>query len=93
MLTARNFVSRFISAVLCGIMFGRYIQHTYVDWSHRGREAFLANQASRFDKWMNPPHSAWATVIGGTVVVLCVVAFYELISFGISKIFKPESSA
>ena len=92
-MTERAFVSRMISALVCGLLFGRYIHHDYMKWNQRGRDAFLAFQANRFDHFMSPPHAAWITVTAMSLVVILFLAVYELVALGISKMFRPDASS
>jgi hypothetical protein len=42
-------ISKFLFAVSFGGLFGRYIQWDYERWHRLGRDAYLSNQAHRFD--------------------------------------------
>src|SRR5271165_3230961 len=77
------------SAAFLGLLFGLYIHHDHVRWGRLGREAFLAHQNQRFDRFMAGAPSATGSILGGVIVVLALLGAYELISFGLSKIVKP----
>ncbi len=76
----RELIGRFIAAVLIGMLFGSYIHHDYVKWSQRGREAFIAYQTHRFDRFMLSPHPAIATVFTFTFLMVIFLGIYELLA-------------
>jgi len=84
-----NLLRRFIAALAMGAMLGGYRHHDYVKWGQRGREAFLAHQAHRFDLYMAAPHPSIVTVLGSMVVIVGALAIYEglvlILSRGLSS--------
>ena len=49
-------LTRLSVAVLLGVSFDLWVSHSYEQWRHLGREAYLASQAQRFDWYMATPN-------------------------------------
>jgi len=79
-------LARALSAILLGVLFGYYVQHDFLRWNQRGKGAFLAYQAHRFDQSMAAPHPTAITVIAMTIVIVFGFAIYELVVAVVSKI-------
>jgi hypothetical protein len=84
----RHAISRFVTAVLLGILFGSYMHHDYVTWGQRGREAFASHQMHRFDLHMATPQAAIFPVLGATFVAVGLFGIYEAIALGLSTALK-----
>ena len=82
-------LNRFLAAVILGLLTGMQVYRTYVKWNHLGRAAFLEDQGRRFDTYMAVVYPLGRTLIGALVAVLGSVVVYELISFGLSRLFNP----
>jgi hypothetical protein len=92
-----NVRSRLISAVIV-IIFAGFLGHAgALHRSQLGKEAFLAKQAERFDKFYVTPHSVGFYIFGSAIVFGGGLVVYELIALGIltilSKCSKEEASA
>jgi len=79
-----------IAAVVFGTLLGSYIHYDYVKWGQRGRDAFLAYQLHRFDKYMDPPHPAILSIISSIVLVVIVLAVYETSASILSRLLKSS---
>jgi hypothetical protein len=88
----RHLASRIITIVLFGVLFGSYIHRDYANWNLRGREAFLAHESQRFDRFIAKPHPRVFTVIGATITVAGIFGIYELIALGLSAALKAMDS-
>jgi len=83
---------RIISAVILGALFGAYIHHDSVSWSQRGRDAFLASQAYRFDHYMAAPRALIVSMCVSALLILAAVAVYEALVLVLHRILGPSSS-
>ena len=88
----RELTGRFIAAVLIGILSGYYLNFDYVRWSQRGREAFLAYESHRFDRFMLSPRPAIVTVFVVSFVAVVFFGLYELLAAVLLKMFDPNAS-
>lgn len=79
--------------MLLGALLGWYIHHYYVTWAQRGREAFIAYQAHRFDQYMATPSPIAMNILSGIVVAVLCCGAYELIAWGVSALLKPLAPA
>ncbi len=83
-----DFLSKAIAAMLLGGAFGWYIHHDEMRWSLRGRDAFIAFQAHRFDMNIATPHTVLAYMVTTALMAAGFCAVYELISSGVSSAIK-----
>ncbi len=88
----RELVGRFVAAMLIGMSFGFYVHHDYLKWSQRGRDAFLAYQAHRFDRFMLSPHPTIVTVFAFTLVLGLSLGVYELLAAGLVKMLSIDAA-
>jgi hypothetical protein len=72
-------------AVALGVLSGQAITRDEAKWHALGRDAFLAYQANRFDRDMAHPASGALQIILLTLVVITLVAVYEVASYGGAK--------
>ena len=80
----QSLVGKAIAAITSGALFGLYVHNDYATWGARGREAFLAHQAHRFDQYMAVPRPTMLTVFGSTIVIVGALALYE----GLASLFS-----
>jgi hypothetical protein len=88
----RKLLVRVAAAVLLGGLFGLHVYHDYMKWSRLGLAAFLANQTTRFDKFMAYPKSPIAIVFEFAIVALLVAGLYELMVAVVWKLAKTRQS-
>jgi hypothetical protein len=84
----RDLISKFMSATLLGALFGWYIHHDYVTWKLRGRDAFIAYQARRFDSSMAAPGPVLGIVIGMALFAIGSWVVYEVIALCLAAAVK-----
>ena len=70
--------------------FGLYKHYTQMRWVMRGKDAFLADQATTFDKFA-AYHATTTMLIAGIILVALAVGLYELIAAGITRIVPPST--
>jgi hypothetical protein len=79
------YVIRFLLAIALGVLFGQYVQHDYEKWHALGRDAFLSYQGHRFDTYMAHPGVGVFHIAAATILVVGLVAFYEMAAFFVEK--------
>ncbi len=79
-------LNKILSVVLSGLLFWTYINHDYSKWGSRGREAFLAYQSGRFDRYMAPNHPVSISIFGILAFTILAALIYEGIAALLSKI-------
>jgi hypothetical protein len=79
------YVIRFLLAIAFGVLFGQYVQHDYEKWHALGRDAFLSYQGHRFDTYMADPGAGVFHIVVATILVVGLVAFYEMAAFVVEK--------
>jgi hypothetical protein len=72
-------------AVVLGVLSGQTLSRDYAKWDALGREAFLAAQGNRFDRYIAHPAPVSTHIITATLIVVAFVAMYELAAFGGAK--------
>ena len=60
-----------------GVGLGSLLHYDYSKWHERGREAFLAFHAHRFDRYFSGEHSPVGSVLAGCVLMGLVLGVYE----------------
>jgi hypothetical protein len=88
----RHAISRLLTAVLLGILFGSHMHHDYVMWNQRGRDAYISHQMHRFDIYMATPQAAGVTILGATFIAIGLFGVYEAIALGLSTVLKGALS-
>jgi len=88
----REPLGRLVAAVLMGALSGLWVHHDYIKWSTSGREAFIAHERVRFDRFMLSPHPTIVTVVEYIFLMLVSLGTYELLAAGFSRLFKYRSS-
>ncbi len=71
--------------VVLGVLTGEAVARDYAKWHALGREAFLAYQGNRFDRYMAHPAAALTEIISLTLIAVALAAMYELAAFGGAK--------
>ena len=71
--------SRIIAAGLMGVALGGLLHHDYTRWHERGREAFLAFHAQRFDRYFSGEHSMVGSVFAGCLLMAILLGLYEVV--------------
>jgi hypothetical protein len=87
----REIACRIMSAVLLGGLFGWYIHHSQVTWSVRGREAFIAYQAHRFDLIYANPSPASSSVVSTALLIIGACLLYELVAYCLSAMMSNRT--
>ena len=85
-------IGKLFSTALLGLVLGSAVHHDQMEREQMGREAFLAKQATRFDKYHAKPHSIALDLVGTVFIGAAVVGVYELLAFGVSKALKKVYS-
>jgi len=80
-----TYVIRFLLAIAFGVLLGQYVQRDYEKWHVQGRDAFLFYQAHRFDASMAHPRVGVFQIIVATILVVGLVAFYEMAAYILEK--------
>jgi uncharacterized membrane protein YwzB len=83
-----NIVSRIFSAGILAIIYGCITHIMDVNTGQMGREAYLAKQAARYDRYLAHPYSTVFYVIACLIFVGICLAAYELIAFVVLKILE-----
>jgi hypothetical protein len=83
-----NVASRIIAAGILAIIYGCFTHIMDVNKGQMGREAYLAQQAAKYDHDFAQPHSIVIYVIAGLILIGICLAAYELIAFVVLKILE-----
>ena len=75
---------RVLVASLVGVLAAWFVDHDYEKWHALGREAFLVEQAHRFDTRMDPPSTS--SVVASGICGVLFVAVYEGVVAAITKL-------
>ncbi len=81
---------RVLATLFLGVLLGVFLHFRQMRWLGLGREAFLADQGHRFDKFA-AYHSAAAMLVAGIIFAAVAVGLYELIAAGITKVVPPST--
>ena len=84
----REFISKIMAAMLLGGMFGWFIHYGLVTWNHRGREAFIAYQAHRFDLNYVNPSPLVSNVAAMALFAIGGCVLYELVAYCLLVLMK-----
>jgi len=85
-----DLTSRIISALLFGISVGYLGYHNHMTWSLRGKEAFLAHQSGRFEKYMSNPSLSMCAMF--VIFTIGMIGLYELATLGVSRVLEAIDS-
>jgi hypothetical protein len=86
----RSRTARVLAVLFLGVLTGVYLHFRELRYLARGRDAFLADQAHRFDR-IAGFHSAAAMLVAGIILVAVAVGLYELIAVGIATILPAST--
>ncbi|MDR3799475.1 MAG: hypothetical protein P4K93_15050 [Terracidiphilus sp.] len=76
---------RLLLAIVFGVFLGQYVERDYEKWHALGRDAFLSEQGRRFDTYMAHPTAGVLHIIVATMLVVGLVALYEMAAFFAEK--------
>ena len=85
--------SKLTAGVVLGMLSAWWVHFDYVTWARRGREAFLAHEAMRFDTYMASQRPLVFTVVGALMAVSFFLGVYEVLVFLFSKVLEPRPGA
>jgi hypothetical protein len=86
-------LSKIISAGILAVIAGFVSHIAHVKGGQMGREAFLAKEAARYDRYFaNPPSIVIEVIVCLILIGICLVA-YELIAFVVLKILERINAA
>jgi len=81
---------RILTIASIGGLGNLWLRHHQLETVNLGRAAFLAQQATRFDR-MEAPQKVWVTLIAGIIIATVIFGLYELLVFGASKLLSNVS--
>ena len=84
---------RLLAILVMGILVGLYRYHDYLTWNRRGKDAFIANQLQRFDRYMAHPHSLFFTLASTAFAYALILGIYEVIAGLIEQLVPSPKSA
>lgn len=82
----RRIISRIVSAVILGVLFACAVHFDHLERGKMGREEFLIKEAARFDRHFARSGPIAMEFFVGVLMAGGLVAGYELVAFGASKI-------
>src|SRR5215467_15333916 len=85
-----NLFARGLAILIMGLLLAAYINHENKKWRLLGRDAFIAHELERFDRFIAPPDSFGIAVFGAIIVVPLTFGFYELVVFILTAVLKPN---
>jgi hypothetical protein len=74
-------IIKFLLLLASGALFGQFVQSDHDKWHRLGREAFLSNQAHRFDLYMANPGIGTKYFVVSVVFALGFGVLYEGIAY------------
>jgi hypothetical protein len=81
---------RVLATLLLGVILGLYKHYTQMRWVMRGKDAFLTDQGTTFDKFASY-HATTTMLIAGIILAALAVGLYELIAAGITRMLPPST--
>ena len=81
-------ISKLISGAICAIVSGLLVYMDYVQRGQLGKDAFLAKQAARYDKYFAHPEPIIINIITSLILFCILFAIYEAMGFVIFKILE-----
>jgi hypothetical protein len=88
--------ARAISVVLVGAGAGLWVRLSTLKMLHMGRDAFLATQAARFDRFdrlIGQQHSVVTAAVAGVLVLGALIGLYELVVLVVARILARNSDS
>ena len=81
----RNWIARGLAVLVMGLLFGSYIKHDYQKWRRLGRDAFIAHEMERFDRFIAPRSAFGVAAFGVIILTPFIFGLYELVAFVLSS--------
>lgn len=81
-----HFVGRLVAMVLFGVLLAAGMHREHVQRGRLGREAFLAQQAERFDRHFAKPDPVAVELAVGLPLTAGFLVAYELVAYGVTKV-------
>ena len=88
----RNLLARGLAVLLMGLLLGAYINHDNQKWRRLGRDAFIAHELERFDRFIAPPNSSGIAAFGAIILAPFFFGLYELVVFILTAVLIPTKS-
>jgi len=85
--------ARLSAAGVSGILLAAYIHNDYVNWGTRGRDAFIAHQLQRFDRYMAIPQPMMNTMVSSVIFAVGALAIYEGLVYVFSALFRGSRAS
>jgi len=89
----RNLFARAIAILLLGMLFASYTNHDQQKWRRLGRDAFVAHELEKFDRFIARPQPLVVIAFATFFVVGLLFGFYELIVYVLSAVLKSSAPA
>ena len=80
-LVNRNIANRALTFGIIGSIAGWKTRHDEATWGAKGKSAYLAHEATRFDKNMAGQHSLGGLMLTGLLLALTTWLLFESISY------------
>ena len=87
----RNLFARGLAVLIMGLLFGAYVNHENKKWRRLGRDAFIAHELERFDRFIAPPDAFGVAVFGVIILTPFTFGVYELVAFIMAVFLKPTT--
>lgn len=81
-------MSRILAALVLGVFLGCWAHHDYVSGARLGRDAFLAKESVRYNKFFAKPLPIAADIVASVIVIGCTIGIYEVVAFTFSKLLR-----
>lgn len=88
----RNLFARALAILVMGLLFGAYVNHDSKKWRQLGRDAFIAHEMERFDRFIAQPDAAGVAVFGAIILVPFIFGLYELLVFILMAAMRSTTS-
>jgi hypothetical protein len=85
-------VGGMISALIFGVLFAGAMHLDHEKTAQRGREAFLAKEAVRFNRHFAKPDPIGIEIFVSVCMSGAVFGAYELVAFGVSKALRSTKA-
>jgi|SRR5215467_5815914 len=88
----RNLFARGLAVLIMGLLLAAYINHENKKWRRLGRDAFVAHELERFDRFIAPPDSFGIAVFGAIILTPVTFGVYELMAFILAAFLRTATS-
>src|SRR5712671_3983224 len=85
-------MSRIIAAALLAVVLGCLMNGYYVKRGEMGREAFIAYQMKRYDRYFSHPRPVIRIVLTSVIVFGGIFAIYEGAAYAIYRLLRSTSA-